>query len=227
MEKMQEINKKIAKNLTSCRKAAGLTQAELAEKINYSDKSVSKWESGNGVPDIYTLMQLSELYGVTLDALVGDDIPTIKTKKKDLRWLIMLLSSGLVWLVATCIFVAIKLWFPTAAAWLVFIYAVMVNSILIIVYTGIWRMRMFNFASVSILIWSALACLYLTVYFVMQNMSRNTNGLWQLFIIGIPLQILEVLWCFFRFLFVKDREKNGNVKNQTKEKSENIEKKEF
>lgn len=227
MEKMQEINKKIAKNLTSCRKAAGLTQAELAEKINYSDKSVSKWESGNGVPDIYTLMQLSELYGVTLDALVGDDIPTIKTKKKDLRWLIMLLSSGLVWLVATCIFVAIKLWFPTAAAWLVFIYAVMVNSILIIVYTGIWRMRMFNFASVSILIWSALACLYLTVYFVMQNMSRNTNGLWQLFIIGIPLQILEVLWCFFRFLFVKDREKNGNVKNQTIEKSENIEKKEF
>ena len=226
MEKMQEINKKIAKNLTSCRKAAGLTQAELAEKINYSDKSVSKWESGNGVPDVYTLMQLSELYGVTLDALVGADIPTIKTKKKDLRWLIMLLSSGLVWLVATCIFVAIKLWFPTAAAWLVFIYAVMVNSILIIVYTGIWRMRMFNFASVSILIWSALTCLYLTVCFAMQNMGRNTNGLWQLFIIGIPLQILEVLWCFFRFLFVKDREKNANLKNQTLEKSEDVKEKE-
>ena len=52
MENTNEINRKIAKNLTYYRKAAGLTQAELAEKINYSDKSVSKWESGNGVPDI-------------------------------------------------------------------------------------------------------------------------------------------------------------------------------
>lgn len=221
MENMQETNKKIARNLTNCRKTAGLTQAELAEKINYSDKSISKWESGNGIPDVYTLLQLAELYGVTLDAMVGDVPPIIKTKKKDLRWLIMLLSSGLVWLVATCIFVAIKLWFPTAAAWLVFIYAVMINSILIIVYTGIWRMRMFNFAAVSTLIWSALTCLYLTVYFVMQNMNRNTSELRQLFIIGIPLQILEVLWCFFRFLFVKDREKLANVKSRMSETVEN------
>ena len=52
MENIELVNQTIAKNLIFYRKAAGLTQAEVAQKINYSDKSVSKWESGNGVPDI-------------------------------------------------------------------------------------------------------------------------------------------------------------------------------
>ena len=59
MENAIEINKIIGQNLSAYRKAAGYTQAELAEKINYSDKSVSKWESGNGVPDVCILMQLA------------------------------------------------------------------------------------------------------------------------------------------------------------------------
>ena len=61
MDNIREINEKIAQNLAYYRKAAGLTQAELAQKINYSDKSVSKWESGGGVPDVYILMQLADL----------------------------------------------------------------------------------------------------------------------------------------------------------------------
>ena len=102
MENNIEINQRIAKNLMHYRKAAGFTQAELAEKINYSDKSVSKWESGNGVPDIYTLMQLAELYGITVDTLIGKGVPVaVKKPTKRLHLLIMLLSSGIVWLVAT------------------------------------------------------------------------------------------------------------------------------
>ena len=73
MENTNEINEKIAKNLVHYRKAAKLTQAELAEKINYSDKSVSKWESGNGVPDVYILIRLAQLYGVTVNDLVCDE----------------------------------------------------------------------------------------------------------------------------------------------------------
>ena len=97
MENISETNKLIAKNLTYYRKAAGWTQAELAEKINYSDKSVSKWESGNGVPDVYTLLQLAELYGVTLNDLVGEGTPTLPTKeRRGLRGWIILLASGIV-----------------------------------------------------------------------------------------------------------------------------------
>jgi len=72
MENITSINARIAQNLTLYRKAANLTQAELAEKINYSDKSVSKWESGNGVPDVYILLKLAEIFKVTLDELVGE-----------------------------------------------------------------------------------------------------------------------------------------------------------
>ena len=104
MENNNELNEKIAKNLAYYRKKAGFTQAELAEKINYSDKSISKWESGNGIPDVYTLVQLSKLYEVSLNELVGEDVPQqLPTKPQiplRLRILIMLLSSGIIWLVA-------------------------------------------------------------------------------------------------------------------------------
>ena len=155
MENM-EINRRIAKNLTHYRKAAGLTQAELAEKINYSDKSISKWESGNGVPDIYTLMQLAELYGVTVDSLISDGIPPVVEEKTiNTHWLIMLLASGIVWLVATCFFVLMQILAPGNAWWLSFVYAIPVNAIVILIFAGVWKYRTVNFLSVSILIWKA------------------------------------------------------------------------
>ena len=139
MENTNEINKKIAKNLSYYRKSANLTQAELAEKINYSDKSVSKWESGNGAPDIYILMQLADLFGVSLNDLVAGDTPE-KPKKKSggLHLLIMLLSSGIVWLVATFFFVTMVLLKPNGSWWLAFLYGVLANAILLVVYASIW-----------------------------------------------------------------------------------------
>ena len=98
MENTNEINEKIAKNLVHYRKAAKLTQAELAEKINYSDKSVSKWESGNGVPDVYILIRLAQLYGVTVNDLVCDE-PNTKIARMNtagLHLLFLLLSVGIV-----------------------------------------------------------------------------------------------------------------------------------
>ena len=209
MENSIEINRKIAKNLTDYRKAAGFTQAELAEKINYSDKSVSKWESGNGVPDIYTLMQLAELYGVTVDVLIGDGKAPVKVEKKrtDLHLLIMLLSSGIVWLVATCIFVGLQLLTPKAGLWLAFLYAVPINAILLLVYASIWRYKTLNFIAVSTIIWTVLTCAFLTVRIVCQlnGVGENLGPLWTIFLLGIPLQVLEILWVFFRSLFKKSK----------------------
>ena len=62
----ERLKKNIAKNLSSLRKSAGLTQAELGEKLTYSDKSISKWERGDGLPDLLVLDKLAELYGVTV-----------------------------------------------------------------------------------------------------------------------------------------------------------------
>lgn len=217
MDNTIEINRKIAKNLTYYRKAAGLTQAELAEKINYSDKSVSKWESGNGIPDVYILLRLAELFGVTLNELVGEEPIKKEPSRKHsagLHVLIMLLSSGIVWLVATCIFVAMQLWKPQAFSWwLIFLYAVAVNAIVLIVYTGIWKYRLLSFVSVSALIWVTITCLFLTVHFLAAG--KDYGPLWVLFLVGIPLEALEVLWVFFRSLFTKNRKRKREATQET------------
>lgn len=223
MENNNEINKIIAKNLTAYRKKAGLTQAELAEKINYSDKSVSKWESGNGVPDVYTLAQLAQLYGVTLNDFVGEQAPTEKEKKmrgtmRGLHAWIMLLSSGIVWLVATCFFVMMQLWLPGREWWLVFLYAVWANSIVLLVFAAIWKYRVLNFLSVTVLIWMVLTSAYLTIKFIGERYGVKMDALWMLFLLGIPLQILECMWTYFR---ARSRRLKA-VRKLTKRKGERV-----
>ena len=201
-----ELNQKIAKNLTNYRKAAGLTQAELAEKINYSDKSVSKWESGNGIPDVYTLVQIAELYGVSVNAFLGEEAPQFERKKtKGLHTLIMLLSVGIVWLVSVCAFVALQLFKKEECAWLSFIYAIPTSAIVLIVYASIWKHRILNFVSVSTLIWTVLLSVYLTGKLLSLAYGWDYSGLWCVFLLGVPLQVLEVLWTFFRTLLRKHK----------------------
>ena len=206
MEDTEEINSRIAKNLIFYRKKANLTQAELAQKINYSDKSVSKWESGAGVPDVYILLELSALYGVSVDELVG------KTEKKDYdkvaktnQNLIILLSSSLVWLVATIGFVLFEMFASDKAWWLAFVYAVVANAVVTIVFSMIWKRRLFCFISVSVLIWSALTAVFLTAIKILASYGKPTDGVWLLFILGVPLQVLETIWGFFR----ASKKKNG------------------
>lgn len=223
MENTREINERIAKNLIYYRKAAGLTQAELAEKINYSDKSVSKWESAGGVPDVYVLLQLAKLYGITVDDLVGTGTRPqpkngVERKKKERSHVfIMALASGIVWLVATCLFVILFLVDQSIPAWLSFIYAVVANAIVLIVYSGIWKYRWLNFLSVSTLIWTAILTICLTVQEVLALLNMQYVAIWNLFLLGIPLQVLETVWTFFRSLLKR-------VARKEKQKNEEIEK---
>ena len=62
---MNELKNIIASNITYLRKQKKLTQAELAQELNYSDKAVSKWERGESVPDIETLKNIAEMFEVT------------------------------------------------------------------------------------------------------------------------------------------------------------------
>ena len=54
----EKVKKRIGANIAYYRRRAGLTQAGLAEKLNYSDKAVSKWERGDSIPDVLTLIQM-------------------------------------------------------------------------------------------------------------------------------------------------------------------------
>lgn len=224
MENLETVNQRIAKNLIRYRKAANLTQAELAQKINYSDKSVSKWESGNGVPDIYIFLKLAELYGVTVNDLVCEAAP-VSAPKKGARWrnlLIMLLASGIVWLVATAVFVLLSLIFPGKGPWwMAFLYAVPINAIVIISLAGVWKYKLVNFWAVTVLIWTALACIYVTSRVVMWKLGLTDYGrLWFLFLLGVPLQALEILWCFFRWALFKGRSGGADNRKKSEKKGE-------
>lgn len=224
MEYSEAVNQRIAKNLIRYRKAAHLTQAELAEKINYSDKSVSKWESGNGVPDVYVLLQLAELYGVSVNDLVQEPTspPPTEGVTTRQRALIILLSSVLVWLVAMVAFVTTNLVFKGKPWWLFFVYAVVANAIVIIVLASVWKYRTVGFIAVSLLIWSGIFAVFSTSYVLLKTFGRTTENLWLLFLIGIPLQTLEVLWTFFRTSLrlrkaKKDERKTGKEEKKNKE----------
>ena len=96
----EEIRSHIATNIAHYRRQMNLTQTELSDRINYSDKSVSKWERAEGVPDIYVLSQLAEIFGVGVDDLLAAEPPRRRTGGRKQRLLITLLSTGLVWLCA-------------------------------------------------------------------------------------------------------------------------------
>ena len=68
----EKLKYQIGANIAAYRKQAGLTQAGLAEKLNYSDKAVSKWERGESVPDVLTLVVLAEQFGITVNDLLKD-----------------------------------------------------------------------------------------------------------------------------------------------------------
>ena len=72
MIKENEFKSIVAKNIVRFRKAYGMTQIELAEKLNYSDKAISKWERGLSFPDISLLIPLADILKVSLyDLLTG------------------------------------------------------------------------------------------------------------------------------------------------------------
>ena len=141
MENLESLKQTIAKNLISFRTSRGLTQSELAQKINYTDKSVSKWERGLGVPDVLVLKELADLYGIKVDDFLTENENTSKIvladkDKRGSRLLITLLSAGLVWLVATLVFVVL-LWLKIDRAWLSFIVAIPVCFIVLIVFSSL------------------------------------------------------------------------------------------
>lgn len=139
MESMEKISYIIATNISTYRKLSSMTQAELADKLGYSDKSVSKWEQGNGIPDVYNLMRMAEIFGVTVNDLVTEHKEPVTAPKK--KWLdftnknlIMILSVGVCWLIAVIVFVSLKFVFPEGEKlWLAFIYALPASAVVVLV----------------------------------------------------------------------------------------------
>ncbi|MBQ3817022.1 MAG: helix-turn-helix transcriptional regulator [Clostridia bacterium] len=199
---MEDLKPVIAKNIAELRLANNMTQFDLAEKLNYSDKSVSKWERGESVPDISVLKEIADLFLVPIDYLVtlehpekaqaAVDVQKDKRKQRN-RGLITGISILLAWLIATTIFVIIDVSVKNATLhWLTFIYAVPVSMIIWLVFNSIWFNHKTNYLIVSLLMWSFIASLFFTFLLVGFN-------LWRLFYLGIPGQVIILMWSRIAF----------------------------
>ena len=190
---MEELREVIGKNLAELRKRHGLTQLELAEKFNYTDRAVSKWENGDTVPDIGVLYDLCEFYGVTIDYLTHEDNARFVKKEDPLKsWnkiAITALVSTIIWTLATVIFV-ISLLKGIEPLWQAFIWAIPVNMVFLVVFNHMYfHIRFITFISWSIFIWSTLAATYL---------SLLQFNVWPIFLLGIPAQATMVIWLNLR-----------------------------
>ena len=192
---MQDLKPIIAQNIAELRKAASMTQIELATRLNYSDKAVSKWERGESLPDVAVLKRIADLFQVTIDYLVTAD----HTEPHDARTvyqgrelrnrrIIMGISVLLVWLAATIAFVVVDIVMGSSARnWLIFLYAIPVSMVVFLVFTSLWFNPRWNFIIVSILMWSLLVCLHIGVLLLGFN-------IWIIYILGIPGQAIILLW---------------------------------
>ena len=189
------LRKTVAKNIAQYRKAHHDTQLDLATKLNYSDKSVSKWERGESLPDVYILSQIAELYGVSVSALIGEIQPP-RESKPHYHMFILLPSLALTMAVATLLFSMFMICKVDYPAWMFFVYALPVCSIICIVFTSLWWGILWQGVSVSALIWTLGLSLYLS--FELENVSL-------IFLVCAALQVLTLLWEGFRKFLQRSR----------------------
>ena len=206
MEENKDFNTIVGKNLLKLRKYKKLTQMEVAEKFNYSDKSISKWEKGESMPSVEVLCELASYYGVSLDDLTKEDLSENTTeqanetsKKKEKKektktprmfsthLMITLLSIGAVWFLATILFVVLKLCL-NINYYMAFMWAGVLSCIVLIVFNGIWGRMRYLFPILTCLLWLTLASLQLQIYI------PTKINIWPVYFLGIPLQILIILW---------------------------------
>lgn len=193
---MEDLKPVIAKNITALRQQARMTQSELAERLNYSDKAISKWERAESMPDVAVLKTIADLFDVPLDYLIRaehtkpqpvEPEPFVPNARHNHR-VITTLSVLLVWFVATLVYVMIDVLTKNVSVhWITFLYAVPASMIVWLVFNSIWFNTRRNYLIVSLLTWSGLLCVVLTLF-------AFRIYTWQLLLLGIPGQIIIVLW---------------------------------
>lgn len=195
---MEELKLIVAKNIVELRKKNNITQLELAQKLNYSDKAVSKWERGESLPDIVVLKNIADLFDVSVDYLLAQDHKTIemlKPKKHihNNRKLIFAMAAFLLLFFASLFTVIAKILdLNSAWYWLPYIYMIPFICIVSLVLNSLWFSRKKNYLIISFLLWSILISVYLSFLAFGKN-------LWILFILGIPGQGIISLWSGIRY----------------------------
>lgn len=203
-----EIKKVFGERLTEARKRYGITQLSLAEKLNYSDKAVSKWERGESLPDIFTIKKIGETLGVTMSYLLGEEEEPVVSERivnenrsrRSISVFVPLVSALGIYFIASVLFLIFKQ-IPSVAPYAdyLFLFALPVMFITLSVFSFIWWHNISQFISLSLLIWSTFASIYTAV-----DLFTNLPDFKYIFLSCAILQII----CIIVFVFVHFKKKN-------------------
>lgn len=194
---MEDLKIIFASNLIRLRTDAGLTQAQLAEKLNYSDKSVSKWERGDALPDVLVVKAMADLFGVTVDfMLTSHDAwipkPTKRVVNTDVITAICIIG---IWTVAALLFVIFWLLDDSRLQWPIFVYACPVSLITLLVLNSVWGKRQYNLVTVCLLVVSIFGTVY--IFFAKYQP-------WQMLLLLLPCLVIA---CLSFYVYRKARTK--------------------
>lgn len=191
---MDEIKTIVARNISELRQANHMTQLDLAEKLNYSDKTISKWERAESTPDIAVLIEIARLFGVTLDYLVQAEHDVQEMQKpsseepKYNRRAIAYISESVAWIAAIVAFIITTLIMGRVTfQFLYFVYALPAVLIVRLVFNSIWFNPRRNYYIISLLMWSLLAAVHLTFWHFEINIAL-------IYLLGVAGQAVILLW---------------------------------
>ena len=206
----EELKLQIGSNITLYRKARGMTQAELAQKLNYSDKAVSKWERGESIPDVLTLADIARQFEITLNELVygpaEEEVPAapaepaeprpepeksvprkITDRIRHNRKVIQGLVSILVWIVVLAFYVLLDS-FELPYLWMLVLVGILAHAITLLSLRSAWQMYNWNMALISVIMWGSLACLHNVILLI------SHINIWRLYLMGLLGQLAIILW---------------------------------
>ena len=193
---LEDMKLVVASKLIKLRQRAGMTQAELGEKLNYSDKTISKWERAESIPDVYVLSQIAQIYGVTVDGLLSEGEPWMDPVRREREaekaaapkfssTVVTCVAIAGIWTMAVLMFVIFWLTLDVIV-WQIFAAAVPVSLIVLLVLNTLWNRGRRNMILVMLLV----ACVVALVYLFLLPFNP-----WQVFLVLVPAEVLVVL-CF-------------------------------
>lgn len=218
----------IAGNLTYYRKQSGLSQLELAHKLNYSNKNISKWENGETTPNIFVLKNIADLYGITIDDLLKqpnetdrqnyDEYAKAKKRRRHMRnyAYLFVANAALYTIMSIAILILGLCQVQVFNKWLLLLYATPLTCISVFVFIRCIYKRV-DLISVSLLGWMLATCVYVSLPTV-QNISMVfvVAGAYQVLIIFVALAINLKLIDKFAASFKHLKEKYINKKELKK-----------
>ncbi|MBO4626989.1 MAG: helix-turn-helix transcriptional regulator [Lachnospiraceae bacterium] len=189
---MENVKAIVSQNLLRLRKENNFTQAELARRINYSDKAISRWEAGEVVPDLETIYALSEVFGVPVSQITearseeADEGSGHEISRKILSQIFLCCE---IWFILTALFVYLKISRQTTI-WQLFVWAVPCCMLVLWIYNRKERANLLLFIYSTIFVWSFTTCIYLHLI---------ESNPWYVFFLGLPAQGLLIIRYLFNY----------------------------